>query len=200
MKTVPSQQILKTRLRAEVRLKRVGIAEKQRVRRDRAINEHLLNHAEQARPMVITAYSAFDGEPDLAPALMQLEEKGMKVALPVIMDEPGRSAIAFRQWTRHSELEVNRYGILEPSGTPEILMTEVDLALIPLVAWDESGARLGMGASFYDRLFQPFSGLPRPARIGVAYQVQKVDRVPMDPWDIRLHGVLSESGWFTFPG
>ncbi len=200
MKTVPSQQILKTSLRAEVRLKRAGIAEKQRTRLDKAINEYLLNHAEQARPIVIAAYSAFDGEPDLAPALMQLEEQGTKVALPVIMDEPGRSAIAFRQWTRNSELKINRYGISEPSGTPEVLMTEIDLALIPLVAWDESGARLGMGASFYDRLFQPFGGLPRPARIGVAYQVQKIDRVPMDPWDIRLHGVLSESGWFTFPG
>jgi 5-formyltetrahydrofolate cyclo-ligase len=51
-----------------------------------------------------------------------------------------------------------------------------------------------MGASFYDRLFQPFASDPRPLRVGVAYGVQEIDRVPLEPWDVPLHMVLTENG------
>jgi 5-formyltetrahydrofolate cyclo-ligase len=54
-----------------------------------------------------------------------------------------------------------------------------------------------MGASFYDRLFQPYSESERPVRMGVGYELQRVENLPCDPWDIRLHGVLTENGWFT---
>jgi 5-formyltetrahydrofolate cyclo-ligase len=66
-----------------------------------------------------------------------------------------------------------------------------------LVGWNTDGNRLGMGASFYDRLFQPFAELPRPVRLGVGYQMQQADSIPKDPWDIRLHCILTENGLFT---
>jgi 5-formyltetrahydrofolate cyclo-ligase len=95
-------------------------------------------------------------------------------------------------------LRKNRYGIYEPVGTGEIRVTDIDLVLVPLVAWDKAGGRLGMGASFYDQLFQPFSELARPFRMGVGYGLQNVECIPLDPWDIRLHGILTENGLFTF--
>jgi len=76
-------------------------------------------------------------------------------------------------------------------------LQDIDLILIPLVGWDETGGRLGMGAGFYDRVLQPFAQSDTPIRAGVAYQLQKVRAVPVEPWDIRLHMVLSETGWFT---
>ena len=76
-------------------------------------------------------------------------------------------------------------------------LSEIDLALVPLVAWDEYGGRLGMGASFYDRLFEPFAADVKPFRMGVAYQLQKVDHIPLEPWDVRMHAVLTESGCLT---
>lgn len=197
MKTVPSQQTLKSTLRQDIRKKRAGMDPALRKTLDLAINRHLVEHANKMKSGVITAFMAFDGEPDLTPAMTQLAGQGVRLALPVVHDdEPGRSVISFRQWSPDSEMCSNHFGIAEPSGTLEIGLTEIDLALVPLVAWDESGGRLGMGASFYDRLFQPLAGLNRPVRMGVGYQLQKASTIPLDPWDIRMHMILSETGCF----
>ncbi len=96
-------------------------------------------------------------------------------------------------------MEKSRFGIPEPVRSPEIPVCDIDLLLMPLVGWDESGNRLGMGAGFYDRVLAPLSQSDVPIRAGVAYQLQKVPIMPIDPWDIRLHMILSETGWFTCP-
>ena len=197
---MPGQKSLKSQLRREIRCKRAAIEAAQRKRWDAAINQHLDEYSRLASPAVVAAYLAFDGEPDLMPALAGLEYRGVKLALPVIQDAPAKAVIAFRHWTLTSKMQQNRYGISEPAGTREIRVTDIDLVLFPLVGWDKTGGRLGMGASFYDRLFQPFSELRRPVRMGIGYELQYVERIPSEPWDIRLHGVLSENGWFTCKG
>ena len=194
MKTEPSQQFLKSRLREENRRLRAGIGEQERRRLDSEINRHLLEFSEQSKPSVIAAFQSFDGEPNLAPALTELRKGGVRVALPVVLDAPDKPLIIFRQWTSGSQMRKNHYGIPEPVGTLEIQIMEIDLVLLPLVAWDESGGRLGMGASYYDRFFQSLSELNRPQRMGVGYELQKVEKIPLEPWDIRLHHVLSENG------
>jgi 5-formyltetrahydrofolate cyclo-ligase len=199
MNIEPSRQLRKTELRKRLRRERAALTVAQRQARDSAINHYLLEHAARTKPDVVAAFVAFDGEPDLAPALEQLEHQGIRLALPVIVDQPTRPAICFRQWSHGSAMQPNRYGIPEPVGTLDLRLDEIDLVLIPLVAWDAHGGRLGMGASFYDRAFQPLAELGRPLRIGVGYQLQRVERIPLDPWDIRLHGILTESGCFTCP-
>jgi len=197
MKIEPTQRSLKSRLRKDIRCRRAGIGSAQRIRWDAAINQHIDDYSRQTRPTVVAAYMAFDGEPGLMPALANMEDRGVKLALPVVQDAPGKAVITFRRWSLADAMQQNRYGISEPAGTRDIGVSDIDLILVPLVGWDTSGGRLGMGASFYDRLFQPFSELLRPVRMGVGYELQKVDHIPRDPWDISLHGVLSENGWFT---
>ena len=197
MKIEPSQRLLKSRLRTEIRRKRAGIDPLQRDHWNAAINQHLDEYSRQAKPAVVAAYLAFDGEPDLMPSLAELENRGVNLALPVVQDAPGKAFITFRHWSPADKMQKNRYEILEPAGTIDIKVTDIDLVLVPLVGWDKAGGRLGMGASYYDRLFQPFSELGRPVRMGVGYQLQRVDCIPSDPWDINLHGVLTENGWFT---
>jgi 5-formyltetrahydrofolate cyclo-ligase len=198
MKT--SLQASKSAIRRSARERRAGLADELRQRLDAAINRHLLDLAERLQPSLIAAFRAFDGEPDLLPALRGLESRGARLALPVVQKDPtdagaaGGARICLRRWSSGSELHPNRFGILEPVGTLEVGLAEVDLALVPLVAWDAAGGRLGMGASFYDRLFQPFANELRPLRVGVAYGVQEVDRVPLEPWDVPLHMVLTEKG------
>jgi 5-formyltetrahydrofolate cyclo-ligase len=200
MKTEPSLHASKSELRKTARQRRAGLAADRRRRLDAAINHHLLDFAERLQPGLVAAFIAFDGEPDLSPALRDLERRGVRLALPIVQDDathtgsPGGSVICFRRWSSESDMRPNRYGILEPVGTLEIGLAEVDLALLPLVAWDAAGGRLGMGASYYDRLFQPFAGEPRPLRMGVAYGIQQVGRVPREPWDVSLHMILTESG------
>ena len=119
--------------------------------------------------------------------------------MPVIRQSPTGPSLIFAQWTAATEMKKNRYGIPEPCQSPEILLFNIDLMLLPVVGWDESGGRLGMGAGFYDRALAPLSQSEVPIRTGVAYQLQKVPEVPVEPWDIRLHMLLSETGWFTYP-
>jgi 5-formyltetrahydrofolate cyclo-ligase len=194
MNIEPRLQIRKSELRSRVRQQRARIAHVQRQAWDSAINRHVVEYAERTSPRLVAAFIAFDGEPDLRPALERLARQRVRLALPVVLDEPTRPVICFRQWSPTSEMRPNRYGIPEPVGTLDVQLAEVDLALIPLVAWDRAGGRLGMGASFYDRLLQPLAEQSRPVRMGVAYQLQEVEQVPADPWDIRLHGVLTEQG------
>jgi len=186
-------------MRKRIRRERAAIDTQLRQTWDSAINRQLLEHVTRTNPRVVAAFVAFDGEPDLAPALAQLEHRGTRLALPVIVDEPTRPAICFRQWSAGSAMKPNRYGIPEPAGTLDLRLDELDLVLIPLVAWDPQGGRLGMGASFYDRAFQPFVDLKHPFRLGIGYQLQEAEHIPLDPWDIRLHGVLTENGCFTCP-
>ena len=194
MKTEPSQKSIKVSLRSKIRKTRSGIDPELRKKHDTLINQYLLDYVRDSGHEVIAAYAAFDGEPDLMPALGLLEAQGLTIALPVVQDGSGRAVISFRKWSPNRPMKANRFGIREPVDAVEIILPDIDIALIPLVAWDEDRYRLGMGASFYDRLFQPYSGLTRPERIGVGYQAQKVDRIPKEPWDIRMHGVLSVSG------
>ena len=192
-----TNKALKTQLRKDIRHMRAGIDEIQRQQWDSMINRHLGQYAKDTSPSVIAAYLAFDGEPDLAPALRNLQKQGTTLALPVVHDAPGKAAITFRIWPLNGALQRNRYGILEPVDTEHIGVTDIDLMLVPLVAWDKSGGRLGMGASFYDRLLQPFTAFQKPLRVGVAYELQQVQKIPADPWDICLHSMITENGLFT---
>lgn len=200
MHTEPSQKSSKSQLRKKIRHDRTRIATKTRQAWDAQINQHVCKLSMQLQASTVAAYLAFDGEPDLKPALSALESQGVRLALPVVQSAPGKSVITFRLWGEDVELKNNRYGIAEPVGARDIHVTDIDLVLVPLVGWDRCGARLGMGASFYDRLFQPFASLEKPVRMGVGYELQNVSSIPQEPWDIRLHGVLTESGWFTCEG
>jgi 5-formyltetrahydrofolate cyclo-ligase len=200
MNIEPDQKALKSRLRKKMRDRRGQINPALRQQWDKQVNHHLLERASQSNPGVMAAYLSFDGEPDLSPALTCLSERGITLALPVIQELPGKSIITFHAWNTKTPLACNRYGISEPVGTELIPVPEIDQVLVPLVGWDSNGGRLGMGASFYDRLFQPFTELDKPERVGVAYELQKIESVPCDPWDVRLHGMLTENGWFTLCG
>ena len=199
MNIEPSRQLKKNEIRRQLRQKRAQIETVQRQAWNSLINRHLLDYAASASPRVVAAFTAFDGEPDLAPALAELERQGIRLAFPVVRESTGRADLCFRQWSLGSEMQCNRFGIPEPVGTLDVRLDEIDLACIPLVAWDNHGGRLGMGASFYDRAFQPLAELQRPFRMGVAYQLQQVSQLPLDPWDVRLHGMLTEDGCFTCP-
>jgi 5-formyltetrahydrofolate cyclo-ligase len=197
MHKVPDHHSEKARLRRELRQSRTGIDEQQRAVLDAAINRHLLEYARAARLSDIAVYLSFDGEPDLTPAMNELDEYGITLALPVVREVSGRNTLVFRQWTRNCKLRPNRYGILEPFDTTEIPLLRFDVILMPLVGWDRRGSRLGMGGSYYDRALQPFTRMPRPMRMGVAYESQESAAIPLDPWDIRMHAMLTEKGWFT---
>jgi 5-formyltetrahydrofolate cyclo-ligase len=71
---------------------------------------------------------------------------------------------------------------------------------MPLVGYDMSGNRIGMGAGYYDRHLELLRDSTAPLRVGIAYSLQEIAPIEKNKWDIPLHGVVNEHGWFTFTG
>jgi len=193
----PAPHASKSELRRRFRALRRGLSAPERERRERGLNRRLLAAlGEQPRRLVI-AYWPHDGEPDTRPALAALTLTGTTVALPVL--GPGDDDFMdFRTWTPGAALAPNRYGIPEPATGAAVDPARADVLLLPLVAWDRDGGRLGMGKAFYDRTLAPLRGAAAPRRIGVAFAFQETRRLAVDPWDVPLHAVVTDEGWFTF--
>ncbi len=108
--------------------------------------------------------------------------------------------MSFYRYRRHTPLVANRFGIPEPApGAPHVAPLSVDLLLMPLVAFDCFGVRLGMGVGYYDRYLGRLPATMRPRLIGLAHETQRsLDPLPFAEWDVPLDGVITEQGWHTF--
>lgn len=89
-----------------------------------------------------------------------------------------------------SRLELGAFHIEEPSGNDTVSADEIELVVVPAVAYDRRGNRLGRGKGFYDRLL----GSTRATKIGVAYEFQIVDEIPTEPHDVPMDIIISPSG------
>jgi len=137
---------------------------------------------------LVAVYRAMASELDPEPLAIALAEQGRSLCLPVVVD---RSApMIFRRWSPGDPLEVDAAG--SPAPLPLAASVQPDLVLTPLLAFDDFGGRLGQGGGHYDRTF---AVLAHAVRIGLAYAGQKVERLPMESHDVRLHGVLTEVGY-----
>ena len=188
----------KTVLRSRNRLLRQKFSQHARSVLDQAINQEVLQFVRESKASSLAAYWPFDGEPDLRPALSELSGSGSLIAFPVITDRDNGS-MNMHRWHPEASMKENVFHIPEPDSAPQVNADELDLLLIPLVAWDRAGGRLGMGAGFYDRLLAPLSALKSPCRVGVAYGIQEVPRVPVTETDVPLHGVICEHGFLALP-
>ena len=141
---------------------------------------------------------------DPAPLLERAWALGKQVYLPVLAGAPA-AHLLFAPYHRHSAMQANRFGILEPvvSNSELLPPQRLDLVLTPLVAFDASGTRLGMGGGFYDRSFAFRNNpahLPRPLLLGLAYELQKVAELFRQAWDIPLDGIVTEQAVYSVPG
>lgn len=136
----------------------------------------------------LAAYLSNGGEVDPLPALEAAGQQGLLTALPHISDR--ETPMRFLRWNPGDPFVDGPFGLRQPlDGAPELFP---DLILTPLVGFDRGMRRLGQGAAFYDRAF---ASLPEARRIGLAWSVQEVDRLPADPWDVPLHAVATEKEW-----
>ena len=128
--------------------------------------------------------------PDEAPAERYAQyflEHGHKVALPRLLAEDG--AMRFAEHTDPlggGDLESGPHGLMQPGKDAADLVP--DVIVLPLVAFDEDGGRLGQGGGYYDRWC---AAHPDALRIGLAWDVQKIDHIPMEAHDMRLHMIVT---------
>ncbi len=142
----------------------------------------------------IAGYWACAGELPLNLAMASLAERGQSFYLPVT-DEATRH-MHFASWATGEEVAPNRYGIPEPAKRDELLPAPLlDVVLVPLLAFDRRGNRLGFGGGYYDTSFAFLATETRPAApllVGVGYAFQECPTIEPQPWDIRLDYVATE--------
>lgn len=138
----------------------------------------------------IAGYVAHRGEPDVLPFLLTAVHLGHDAALPHVTD--GSDRIRFTRWQPGMALHDGIAGIPQPEAVQPAVCPAIVLA--PLIGFDRAGRRIGQGGGFYDRWFADH---PDALRIGIAWSVQEVVAVAVDPWDIPLHAIVTEKEWIT---
>jgi len=155
------------------------------------IRDHLRSLEAWHRAGSIAAYLANDGEVPTEPIVQAALAADKRVYLPIVS---GRD-LSFGPWAEGDALRPNRYGIPEPAGEAGP-GDAIDLLLVPLVGFTESGFRLGMGGGFYDRYL---SRQGAALAIGLAYCCQREDDLETlrQPWDRPVNGIVTEEGWMA---
>lgn len=142
----------------------------------------------------VGVYLPVHGELDTAPVIELARARGCRVFAPVITSYE-RHRMRFAALRPGREAPPNRWGIPEPRSRPRLHGVCLDLVLVPCVAFDEAGRRLGLGAGFYDRHFAYLNwplAWRRPRLLGLAFDCQRVASVDARPWDVSLWGVVTE--------
>ncbi len=143
--------------------------------------------------LIVAGYWPSDGEIDPRPLLHALHDRGHPIALPVIMARS--TPLRFRLWHPGDLLTPGKFAIPVPPDTnPEVTPGAL---LVPLLAFDRQGYRLGRGMGFYDRTLQRLRETAPVLSLGVAYAAQEVPNVPHDAFDQRLDWVVTER--YAFP-
>lgn len=138
----------------------------------------------------IALYLPIAGEVSPIPILKEALSQYKTCYVPVLKG----SSLKFAKIDLQSKLIKNRYGILEPTNDPARLLAPqaLDLVLVPLVAFDCKGHRLGMGGGYYDTTFAFRRKCTKPRLIGLAYDFQRVSYVPCSMLDVQLDEVITE--------
>lgn len=168
----------------------------QRSHAAQAMTAHLITHPLFINSQSIAAFYAYHGEIDPSRLLEEALRLHKHCYLPVI-DKHSNHELIFCRIDHQTRYLVNRYGILEPELYPHsqcLSPFELDLVLVPLLGIDKQGHRLGRGGGFYDRTFQFKNKTIKPFLMGLAYSLQYLEQVPVDPHDIQLDGLATEQG------
>ncbi len=154
---------------------------------------------ELLRARRISLYLPVGGEIDPQPLLHWLYRRGVSVYLPVLRPL-AENSLWFVAYHPHTPMVTNRFGIAEPATTfsarrhNRLPAWALDTLIVPLVGFDQEANRMGMGGGFYDRTlsFMRYRR-PAPALIGVAHACQQVAHLPVEPWDIPLTAIVTDT-------
>ena len=192
-------QLLRQQLRQDLRQKRRALSDKLQKLHSRQLvkNIHLSRHFKHAQHMAF--YLAEDGEISAEPAIEKAWKENKHIYLPVI--SPYGNELFFAPYTKNCKMKLNHFGISEPAVPINRCKRAHQLQLIfmPLVGFDITGNRLGMGGGFYDRSLhfrQHQQSWRNPRLIGLAHECQKLDNVPVEDWDIPVDGVITEKQFY----
>jgi 5-formyltetrahydrofolate cyclo-ligase len=189
-------------LRDDVLARRAALSARDREAASAAITAELIAHPAYVKARYVLAYASFGDEFDTTALLNHVLQSGKVLVLPRI-DKSTRQLV-LHQVSALNDLVAGMWDIREPRpDAPLAKLAEVDFALIPGLAFDRHGGRLGYGGGYYDKLLsmssvnQVHAETPALARVSAAFSCQIVDTVPMTPHDIYIPTIITEDEVIT---
>ncbi|NDL00585.1 5-formyltetrahydrofolate cyclo-ligase [Photorhabdus bodei] len=182
---------LRQSIRKKIRQQRRELTPEQQSLFARRAAKRAINHPKIHQANKIALFLSFDGELDTRPLINQLWQQNKQIYLPVL--HPFRHHhLLFLNYQPDTPLIRNRFNIEEPPLNVEqvLPLSELDIMMIPLVAFDRTGQRLGMGGGFYDRTLRQWRQ-KNFYPIGLAHNCQLVDTLPIAEWDIPLPEIIT---------
>lgn len=181
---------LKSELRKEVQHKLRQLTQAEREARSKQIVAQLCEHPQYNEAKVVFAYLPFREEVMIGSWIEHAWTIGKKVFVPRVNSMTRE--MKFYEMNGWEDVEIGTYGIREPKEScKEYDGSAIDLMIVPGVVFDLHKYRIGYGAGYYDRFFAQMNNLPY--RISVAFDVQVVQKLPIDSWDVPVDEIITES-------
>lgn len=178
----------KATLRSHYRAQRRSLSLQYQEQASLDVVKQFIPIAQQYKPNSVALFIANDGELSTDKIARWCWDNDITTLLPVVKNAK-QGLMTFHTYSEDSVLSANQFGILEPSvDAPSMSTDAIDLVLLPLVAFDQHGHRLGMGGGFYDRAF---ANCHNVLLFGIAHDCQQTAALPVDSWDISLRGVIT---------
>ncbi|HEY8347135.1 MAG TPA: 5-formyltetrahydrofolate cyclo-ligase [Symbiobacteriaceae bacterium] len=185
----------KAALRRQMIRRRLELSPAERERLSRAAQEAVIGSEPFRRAAVVLLYAAFRGEVATDRIMAAGKAMGKRLVLPRVVK--GAPQLALHEYPGDpGALVISRFGVPEPDPAwPQVAPGEIDLVVVPGVAFDSAGWRLGYGAGYYDRTLPTIrQANPQAVLVGLAYGFQVVPALPVDPHDVPMDALATEAG------
>ena len=184
-------------LRQSLKQQRQQLSQTQQVQMAEKMVKHLSHSDDYNRAQHIALYLPVKGEADPRALFSQNRDTKKKFYLPVLSSTQDKH-LCFVEWDKTTQFKNNIYAIPEPimTASNQIPLPQLDLVVMPLLAFDKSGNRLGMGGGYYDRSFafkRQHTLIKKPFLVGYAYQFQQQNQLIAQTWDVPLDAYVTET-------
>jgi len=174
----------KVSLRQQMLAKRRALEPDQAEVASQQIAAKVLQHTAFKNAHRILFYASKGNEVHTFPLIAQALELGKQISLP----KAHESHLSLHPVSSLTELQLGNFGVLEPVQLSEIKLEEIDLIIVPIVAFDSENYRLGYGKGYYDKLLAGSEAY----KLGLAYRFQQLAQIPHDPWDVCLDEIITD--------
>lgn len=177
---------MKSKIRKEIRIIRESLTKEEVDNKSKVITEKFLESEEYKKAKIIMSYMSIKNEIDMETINKKILEDGKKLVLPVMIKE--KTTIRAVEVDNICEMATMAFGVKEPKGGKEIMISEIDLIVVPGVAFDKNGNRIGFGKGFYDR----FLYKTEVKKIALCYDFQIIDEIESERHDTPVEMILTE--------
>lgn len=179
---------MKNQIRNEMKVKRRFMKKNEVAEKSHKAAEFFLNSEIYKSARVIMLYMPLGNEADTSEIIKRAFEDGKSLVLPVTNEETGKiTPVAFEE---NTFLEKGGFSVAEPKNSVEIKKSEIDAVIVPGIAFDKNGARVGFGKGCYDM----FLADSRATKVGLCYEFQVFEEIPADLHDVKMDFILTETG------